>query len=251
METRKSINIPENLPGFFETQFGPFRGEFWGRVGYPEALERQRQRVAERASGKIGDTLIFCEHDPIVTLGRGSQAQGGVDNPTNLFDKNGNVIPVLPVERGGLATLHAPGQLVVYPIVLVNPSRQLSEPSLSPLCRGVHGLIRGLETVLVDFLVELGIPAKTENGKTGVWVSKPHSLADRKIASIGVAVKKWVSFHGLSLNLKVEPYLWNLINPCGFSGNVMTDVFTESGKDHDLLGTAEKLLIKFNSFTRN
>jgi lipoate-protein ligase B len=168
-----------------------------GRMPYAEAHALQERLVGERAAGAVGDVLLLCEHDPVITVGRKTDAAG-------------IVVPgleVVPVERGGEATYHGPGQLVAYPILLLPEDR-----------RDLHRYLRDLEEVVIRVLAEVEVEGRREPGLTGVWVG------ERKIASIGVAVRRWVTWHGLALNLTTELDAFRSFRPCGLDPEVMTRV---------------------------
>ena len=175
-----------------------------GRRGYGEVLELQRALCRQRVSGELPDLLLLVEHDPVVTLGRGSRPSS-LPVPRDLLERRG--IEVFEVERGGDVTLHAPGQLVGYPIL-----------DLSGWRRDLHWYLRQLEEVLIRGLGRLEIPAERNPGKTGVWTG------GRKIASIGIHVKQWVTMHGFALNVSTDLSLFDLIVPCGIPDVVMTSV---------------------------
>jgi lipoyl(octanoyl) transferase len=173
----------------------------WGRTRYSDALARMRQLRSERARGLVPDTLILTEHDPVVTVG-----VGGADPATLPTD-----LPVVNVERGGLATYHGPGQLVGYPIV-----------DLGSRGRDVRRFVHDVEEVVSVALRPLGIDAGRVAGKRGVWVG-----GQRKIASVGVAVEEWVTFHGFALNVSPDLEVFARFEPCGLPGRVMTSVAQE------------------------
>jgi len=175
-----------------------------GRVPYRAALEWQRALAQERLAGRCHDLLLLLEHDPVVTMGR--LAEGA-----NLLRPDG--IDVVEVERGGDVTYHGPGQLVGYPILDLTQYRQ-----------DLHWYLRTLEEALIDGLARLGIVAGREPGRTGVWTS------GRKIASIGVHVKRWVTWHGFALNVTTDLAAFDRIVPCGIPGVVMTSVEREGGR---------------------
>ena len=147
--------------------------------------------------------------------------------------------PQIYVERGGEATYHGPGQLVVYPIVKIFPaSQQVARPY-----RGVANLIRAMEAALHELCQSYGVKTCSLPGETGVWTDTsetPH-LQKKKLASIGIAVTKWVTYHGLALNFSVDPAVWRAFNPCGYSGEVMSDLETEAQQKID----AKKLIENF------
>ena len=216
-----------------------------GRIEYLKALEIQKDILAKRHAGEIPDTMLFCEHDPVITLGRGAQR-----GEAPFLDPNG--IPVVNIERGGLATYHGPGQLVAYPIF------QLARGSKSWARAGVVNLIRSMEAWLISVLAAEGLESRAICEKTGVWITskseaflKQEGLdgvpgpSERKIASIGIAVRRWVSFHGLALNFNTGLEPWKSLRPCGFQANVMTDLLRETGKHHDYAATRELVIDHF------
>ncbi|MEM4280945.1 MAG: lipoyl(octanoyl) transferase LipB [Candidatus Caldarchaeum sp.] len=168
-----------------------------GLVEYLEALKLQHELVEKRAAGKISDTVLLLEHYDVYTLGR-----RGLEE--NILDRS---IPVYRVERGGDATYHGPGQLVVYPIVSLN------ENGL-----GVAEFVKLLEETCILLLADFGVDAQRVEGKPGVWV------AGRKIASIGMAVKNWVTYHGLALNVNSDLAKFRGIRPCGMDPDLMTSM---------------------------
>jgi lipoate-protein ligase B len=175
-----------------------------GQVAYADAAELQRELVELRARDEIEDTVLFLEHAPVITRGRGLQFTGD-DKPRAmpLPEKLPKGIDFRESERGGDLTYHGPGQLVVYPIL------KLKE-------RDVAGYIRKLERILIDELASLGLHGAAREGATGVWIG------DRKVASIGIAVRKWVTWHGIAINVVNDLAPFHLISPCGFSPEVMT-----------------------------
>jgi lipoyl(octanoyl) transferase len=181
-----------------------------GRRAYGEALELQRDLCRRRVTGELTeDLLLLVEHPPVVTLGRGAKTSS-LPIPTKLLEARG--LEVFEVERGGDVTLHAPGQLVGYPILDLNGYR----PDL-------HWYLRQIEEALIRGLADLDVPAERNPGKTGVWT------AGRKIASIGIHVKQWVTLHGFALNVATDLSLFDLIVPCGIHGVTMTSVARERG----------------------
>lgn len=179
-----------------------------GRRRYGEVLELQRGLCRRRASGELDqDLLLLVEHEPVITLGRGTRTSS-LPLPAAALEARG--LEVFEVERGGDVTLHAPGQLVGYPIL-----------DLTGWRRDLHWYLRQLEAMLIRALDQLGIPADREPGKTGVWTS------GRKIASIGIHVKQWATMHGFALNVSTELSLFDLIVPCGIPGVTMTSVARE------------------------
>ncbi len=178
-----------------------------GLMDYLEALELQHRLVEKRIAGEIHDTVLLLEHSDVYTLGR-----RGLEE--NIIDRS---IPVYRVERGGDATYHGPGQLVVYPIVNLNENRL-----------GVAEFVRILETVCINMLSRYGIRAELVEKKPGVWVN------GKKIASIGLAVKNWVTYHGLALNINTDLSKFYGIRPCGMDPDMMTSLHILLGRRIEL-----------------
>jgi lipoyl(octanoyl) transferase len=165
---------------------------------FGEVWELQRQLVAARQRDEIPDTLLLVEHPDVLTLGRGTKRENLV-RPGDL--------PVFEIERGGDVTYHGPGQLVGYPIFLLRPDE-----------RDLHAYLRGLEESLIRALGDLGLASGRQAGWTGVWNQDEPA---RKLASIGVAVKRWVTLHGFALNVATDLSRFLAINPCGLDAAVM------------------------------
>lgn len=166
-----------------------------GRMEYGAALELQRDLAARRARGEIPDTLILLEHDHVITLGRKT-------SPENL---KGQDIPVFQVERGGDATYHGPGQLVGYPIVMLED-------------HDVRRHVASMEEAIIRTAEVFGIAGEHVEGRRGVWVQ------GKKLASVGVAVTDWVAYHGFALNVNTDLDFFGRIMPCGFDPTVMTSM---------------------------
>ncbi len=180
-----------------------------GRRPYAPVLELQRALCRARGEGLIDqDILLLVEHDPVITLGR-STKPSSLPIPTADLPAHG--VEVFEIERGGDVTFHGPGQLVGYPIV-----------DLQRLTPDLHWYLRELEGGLIDALATFGIPGQRSQGQTGVWVGP------RKIASIGVHVKKWITFHGFALNVTTDLKYFDLMVPCGIEGVEMTTVRREA-----------------------
>ena len=176
-----------------------------GLVPYAEALEWQRALAQARIDGPLeNDLLLLLEHPAVVTLGR-------ISDVGHLLRRDG--IEVFETERGGDVTFHGPGQLVGYPII-----------DLSRHKPDLHWYLRTLEQALIEALTGLGIPAERNAGYTGVWTR------GRKIASIGIHVKQWVTWHGFALNVTTNLTEFERIVPCGIPGVEMTSVARETGK---------------------
>ena len=187
-----------------------------GRGPYAEVLELQRRLCRQRISGEISeDILLLVEHEPVVTLGRGIRPGSLPLSPTEL-ERRG--LQVFDVERGGDVTFHGPGQLVGYPIIDLRKHRE-----------DLHWYLRRLEAGLINGLATMGMEANTAAGLTGVWTG------GRKIASIGIHVKQWVTFHGFALNVTTDMSYFDLIVPCGIPNVVMTSVARELARTDSAL----------------
>jgi lipoyl(octanoyl) transferase len=184
-----------------------------GRVEYGRALELQRELWRLRVEDAIPDTLVLLEHEPVITLGRSAKASNLLVSEAELARRG---VALHRIERGGDVTLHGPGQLVGYPVF-----------KLEAGIAGVRRFVERVEAVLVAALAELGVEAGLRPGHIGVWCK------ERKIASIGIAVKRRVTFHGFALNVSVDLDRFRLINPCGMPDVVMTSVSAEGGATDD------------------
>ncbi len=185
-----------------------------GRRAYGEVLELQRTLARRRIAAEItDDLLLLVEHEPVVTLGRGTRA---ASLPLPLAELARRGMEAVEVERGGDVTWHGPGQLVGYPILDLTRH----QPDL-------HWYLRRLEAALIAALSRLDVPAEQNPGLTGVWTR------GRKIASIGIHVKQWVTLHGFALNVTAALTGFDLIVPCGIQGVVMTSVARERGGRDD------------------
>ncbi len=173
-----------------------------GLSPYATVHDLQRRLVDQRSRGEGQDVLLLLEHAPTITVGRGRDAALGLLDP--------GATPVVEVERGGQATWHGPGQLVAYPIVALHPPQ-----------RDLHAHMRALEQAVIDVLAELGLPSQRDSRNTGVWLPSPPGLP-RKVCSVGIACRRWVTWHGLALNVHSDPTSFDSISPCGFPSTVMT-----------------------------
>jgi lipoyl(octanoyl) transferase len=178
-----------------------------GRVSFEEAHKLQAELVSLRAAGEISDQLLFCEHEPVVTVGRSPRSEQR-EQLEKMLD-----VPIFEVERGGEATWHGPGQLVAYPLRLLPHGE-----------RDLHAYLRDLEGVVIDTLADFGVVGRREEGLTGVWIGA------QKVASIGIAVRRWVTWHGLALNLSNSTSGFSGFHPCGLDANVMTRLSDHVGK---------------------
>jgi lipoyl(octanoyl) transferase len=204
--------------------------EDWGLIDYGSAVSRQLALVETVNAGEQEDTLVFCTHPPVVTLGRGSSMEEIRDWHGSVFESS----------RGGKATYHGPNQLVIYPVLdLKREDRRSFKP------RDVHAYLRALESATVAAVREMGLlgaEARTsavgDLSLTGVWVGT------QKVASIGIAVRKWITYHGVAINVTHDPSAFQGINPCGFSANVMTSLEAQLGRSissDDFMAISQRL----------
>ncbi|WP_415908290.1 lipoyl(octanoyl) transferase LipB [Oleiharenicola sp. Vm1] len=201
----------------------------WGRTAYADAWRRQEELVAARNDGRAADTLVFTEHDPVFTLGvrRGAE-QNLLWDPAELARRG---IALVTTNRGGDITYHGPGQIVGYPIVHLAPRKDL------------HAYLRFLEEVMIASVARFGLAAGRNPGKTGIWIGK------RKIAAIGVAVKKWTTFHGFALNVNTDLAPFTGIIPCGITAadGTVTSMHLELGRPVDLAAVKRTLAAEFRA----
>jgi lipoyl(octanoyl) transferase len=177
-----------------------------GRVDFAAALAMQEEIVAHKiADGAALDELLLLEHEPVFTIGR-------TPDQTSLGDEARLPYPVVKINRGGQATYHGPGQLVGYPIIDLRRRGQ-----------DLHRYLRALEEFLIALCGSYGVAAARRHGLTGVWVG------ERKIASIGVGVRRWVTMHGFALNVGEDLAPFASITPCGIAGVTMTSLVRETG----------------------
>lgn len=187
-----------------------------GRTRYEAAWREQDALVAKRIAQEIPDTLVFTEHDPVYTVGLRSGAdQNLVWDPAHLAREG---IEVVKSNRGGDITYHGPGQIVGYPIVDLSPRKDL------------HEYLRFLEEIMIDTVGTFGLIATRREGKTGIWVGT------RKVAAIGVAVRRWVAYHGFALNVNPDLSHFQGIVPCGISATegTVTSLQAELGRSIEL-----------------
>lgn len=189
-----------------------------GRCPYLETLALQRELCRRRVAGESDeDVLLLVEHEPVVTLGRGTRPSSLPLPPDELARRG---VATVEIERGGDVTFHGPGQLVGYPVLDLRRHRA-----------DLHWYLRQLEAALIGALGMLGVEASRRPGLTGVWTG------GRKIASIGIHVKQWVTFHGFALNVTTDLSSFDLIVPCGIPGVTMTSVAAELGREDPALWT--------------
>lgn len=190
---------------------------------YRRTWELQKRMLTWRIEGRSGDTVILVEHDPpVITMGTSAKKSHVKATKEELAEKG---IEVIPVERGGDATLHCPGQLVAYPIIDLKNFRQ-----------DLHWYMRKLEEAMVFALAEWRIEGRIREKLTGAWVG------DRKIGSVGIGARNWVTCHGLSLNISPDMELFESIVPCGIKGVKMTSVKEETGREVPMQEAGETLM---------
>lgn len=167
-----------------------------GLIDFNVALQFQKDALCEIKNKTLDSALIICRHYPVITLGRQADKKNILVSEDELQAKG---IPVYKVERAGDVTYHGPGQITVYPIFNLNYFK-----------KDIHLFLRQLETVVIDLLSDFGIIGLRNKGLTGVWLGR------QKIASIGIAIKNWITFHGISINIKKDDLAnFGLIRPCG------------------------------------
>lgn len=188
----------------------------WGTAPYAELHELQQRLVVARAEDRIPNLLLTGEHEHVITLGR--KTPDGTD-----YDER---FPVVKVERGGEATYHGPGQLVVYPIIHLTQAR-----------RDLHAFQRDLEEIGIRTLSDFGIDAERRDGLTGVWIGA------QKVQSLGIAVRRWVTWHGLALNVATDLAPFETFNPCGLDGKVMTSMSRQLDRSVTVEEVMPRLLV--------
>ena len=197
------------------------RTEWLGRIGYQAAWDRQHQLVADRAAGRIPDTLLLLEHDAVLTLGRHADPAHVLASPGLLAARG---IDVLHVERGGEVTYHGPGQLVAYPIVRLADSGLLLRP-----------FVRALEGAMADLAASYGVTADRRDGYPGCWTALDTPFP-RKLGALGLRVERGITYHGIGLNVTTDLADFSLIDPCGMTGLTVTSIARELGWTGDAAG---------------
>jgi lipoyl(octanoyl) transferase len=182
----------------------PLRVRRLGRLRYADGLELQADLVRQRQAGQVPDTLLLLEHDPVFTLGRNARHENVLLEEETLRARG---FELFETGRGGDVTYHGPGQLVAYPIFCLSPDR-----------RDVHRYVRDLEEVMIRTCADFGIEAGRLKGLTGTWVGRD------KIGAIGVRIARWVTSHGLALNVGTDLSAFRLIVPCGIRNHGVTSL---------------------------
>ena len=191
-----------------------------GLTEYQRALEIQKTLVKDRLDNSIPDTLLLVEHPHVVTLGK----------QTSPNDVLNNSIPIVKIDRGGSATYHGPGQLIGY-IIMDLRSKGISVPIL----------ISKIHEIIILTLDELDIKAKRKKNDTGVWIDQ------KKIASIGLSVRNWITYHGFSLNVNTDLERFNTIRPCGYDSQVMTSVNSIKKEEYSKEVIQTKIIRNFSN----
>ncbi len=199
----------------------PFHIIDCGLADYKKVLELQYRLRDERRRGEISNTVLIVEHFPVITLGARQSANKLLVSTEDLVQKH---IEVVDIRRGGGTTAHNPGQLVFYPIL-----------NLRQLNLGISEYIRELESIGAELLEHLDVHAERRKGFPGLWVGT------KKIASIGVRVSKFITYHGMAINIQNDLSIFEFITPCGLDGIEMTSVLEETGKRHSMSQVKERL----------
>ena len=215
IEMVESTNFPERCIGVK-----------LGMIDYDEAYQLQKRLHRERIGGEIPDVLLLLEHTPTLTVGK----SGSVDNvlvSNEELSREG--ISLFFIGRGGDVTYHGPGQLVAYPIM-----------DLTQQGKDIRRFVRNLEEVIICTLEDFSISGVRDEGHAGVWVGK------EEVAAIGLSVRRWVSMHGIALNVNTNLEHFSFINPCGFSDRKATSMFKLLGYDVSMDAVTERLIARFS-----
>ena len=181
-----------------------------GRIDFEKALALQEDIVRNKIEKDAPDELLLLEHEPVYTIGR-------IPDQSSLVNPMGLPHPVVHINRGGQATYHGPGQLVGYPIL-----------DLTRKGKDLHRYLRALEEIIIEVLIRYGVNGQRKEGLTGVWIGP------RKIASIGIGIRRWISMHGFALNVCGDLDPFNHIVPCGIQGVKITSIENETGTAVDV-----------------
>jgi lipoyl(octanoyl) transferase len=218
---RAGLAVPASQSSVLHT---PLDVRWLGRMNFADALQWQEKLVAQkRNEANVADTILLLEHDPVYTIGRTS-------DQTSLRGASHLPHPFFQINRGGQATYHGPGQLMGYPII-----------DLRNYGQDLHKYLRWIEGLLIEFLDEFEVEAQRREGLTGVWVQ------ERKIASIGVGIRHWITMHGFALNVCGDLSPFDQITPCGISNVAMTSIEKETRRSVSVIEVAaafEKLVAR-------
>lgn len=212
-----------------------------GVIRYQEALEEQKQLfdalLAKKVAHEEGiSTLLFCEHEPVFTLGKHGKRENLLISEEYLQSQG---ISLHTISRGGDITFHGPGQITGYPIF-----------DLEQFDMGLKQYIHTLEEIVIDFLSAYGIKGYRVDSATGVWIDSPDGHEPRKICAIGVKSSRFVTMHGFALNINTPLHYYSMINPCGFTDRGVTSLETELGRAVSMAEAKEKMLELFLRYFR-
>lgn len=196
-----------------------------GIIDYRECYFLQKELHKKRHAGSIPDMLLLCEHPTVITMGRSASFENILIDKKYLNDK---CIEIIEVDRGGDVSMHMPGQLVVYPIF-----------DLKLVGCNLHFFLRKLEAVILLLLQKYGVCGRCIPGSTGVWVE------NKKVGSIGIGVGKWISFHGLSININNDLAPFSFIRPCGMRSELITSLAAVVGRHLCMHGVKDNLINSF------
>ena len=198
-----------------------------GRIAYPEALTLQRALVEERRADRVPDLLLLVEHPDVITLGvKGDGGRSHITASAAALEQMG--VGVFEAGRGGDVTYHGPGQIVAYPILDLRPDR----------C-DVHRYVRDIEEVMIRVCAGYGVTAGRIQGLTGAWVG------DRKIGAIGVRISRWITSHGLALNVSTDLSRFDLIVPCGIADKGVTSLQSKLGREIGMSEVEDRFVARF------
>jgi len=214
-EFAAKIIFVKKIPVTIENNKSTLQIHDCGLGKYEEILQLQHELLDERQQDEIPNTVIIVEHPAIITLGARQSLNKLLISREKLAEKN---IDVVQIRRGGGVTAHNPGQLVFYPVM-----------NLQKLRLGISEYIRELEAIGIELLIELGVKSTRRKGFPGLWIS------ERKIASIGVRVSKFVTYHGMAINIQNDLSIFEFIRPCGLENIEITSVLKETGKSHTMV----------------
>jgi lipoyl(octanoyl) transferase len=225
---------------------------YLGRVPYPAGLELQARLVGLRKAGAIGDVLVMLEHPPVLTLGRAmGRKDGGRENVLLTEEAlRARGVEVVETNRGGDVTYHGPGQLVGYPIFDLRSPLRAAGKRLGPV-----DFVRQMEEALIRTMADYGVATMRVPGRTGVWTQPNGSIAEKKIAAIGIHVSAGVTSHGFALNVTTDLKDFDWIVPCGIDDRAVTSLELESGSPHQnpdltLQTAAERVARQFGQVFR-
>lgn len=219
----------------------PLNGYFLGRRPYEPTLQLMEELLSARRTDSINDTVLLLEHEPVITMGRGAHEENLLANREQLEALG---VSVARTGRGGDVTLHAPGQLVAYPVIKLSPDRQDVRKYVQNLTEVMRRLVSSfdIEGGTVDKLIGLWIDQESPDR----WRGQEEAALPAKIGAIGVRISRWVTSHGFALNLTTDMSLYRLIVPCGISEYPVTSVESLTEKRPGVPEQAQRALLEFN-----